>query len=176
VRVGEIYGRAGLWTPDSNMQLDVGGASPTFRITYGNADKLVMDSAGNVGIGTTAPGYKLDVSGDARVTGTLYAGAISGTYTGTINAANVSAGQFGANTGGGDYFFPGYVGIGTTAVEARLHVVGTIKLITPSADRSPCIDARIGTIRFIPGGPGAADTLQICAKDANGNYAWRQLY
>lgn len=30
---------------------------------------------GNVGIGTTSPSYKLDVSGDARVTGNIYGNA-----------------------------------------------------------------------------------------------------
>jgi len=33
---------------------------------------LLVDSSGNVGIGTTAPGYKLDVTGDIRGQNNLY--------------------------------------------------------------------------------------------------------
>jgi len=37
---------------------------------------LRIDNAGNVGIGTTSPGKKLDVSGDARVSGSIYLGGV----------------------------------------------------------------------------------------------------
>lgn len=40
-------------------------------ISSGTAD-FVIDSAGNVGIGTTTPGYKLDISGNSRTTGIHY--------------------------------------------------------------------------------------------------------
>jgi hypothetical protein len=38
-----------------------------------NTDRIFITNAGNVGIGTTAPGYKLDVAGDIRATGDLIA-------------------------------------------------------------------------------------------------------
>jgi hypothetical protein len=46
----------------------------------------------------------------------------------THNAANVAAGQFGANTGGGNYSFPGRVGIRTTTPQSDLNVVGMIRV------------------------------------------------
>ena len=51
--------------------------------------------------------------GNVRISGTLI-----GAYTGTVNAANVSSGQFGSGTGGGNYSFPANVGIGTTSPDS----------------------------------------------------------
>ncbi len=44
--------------------------------------------------------------------------------TATINASNISSGQFGSNTGGGNYVFSGNVGIGTTGPVYKLDVQG----------------------------------------------------
>ncbi|HEV7240868.1 MAG TPA: hypothetical protein VGQ36_16640 [Thermoanaerobaculia bacterium] len=45
----------------------------------------------------------------------------------TVNATNVSAGNFGANTGGGTYTFPLWVGVGSTsAPTSKLNVIGDL--------------------------------------------------
>ncbi|MFA4990545.1 MAG: hypothetical protein WC579_01355, partial [Candidatus Paceibacterota bacterium] len=83
------------------------------------------DNGTNVGIGTTSPGYKLDVVGDIKASGSVY-----GTYAGTIAATKVAQGQFGADTGGGDYSFPGNVGIGTTAPGTKFEIYEANRTIT----------------------------------------------
>ena len=78
---------------------------------------------GPLGINVAAPnegGLFLDVNGGVRAT------AFSGSLAGTLNAGNVSMGAFGSNTGGGNYSFPGNVGIGVASPGANLHVQGAV--------------------------------------------------
>ncbi len=118
------------------------------------AQTIFIKSDGNVGIGTNSANEKLTVEGVLSLDevstppsattgygkvyvkaddGKLYFKDSSGnefdltTYTGgTVSAANVSAGEFGSNTGGGDYSFPGNVGIGTTSPPNKLSVYENI--------------------------------------------------
>jgi hypothetical protein len=90
-----------------------GGASPdiwgasgglTLGGTGSDSAQLVLKSGGNVGIGTSDPQHKLDVSGNARVTGYVttssvtasgndaFGGIINGTNS---NTTNLSAGVYG---------------------------------------------------------------------------------
>ncbi|QQG53039.1 MAG: hypothetical protein HY931_02285 [Candidatus Falkowbacteria bacterium] len=73
---------------------------------------------GPLGINIAAPAAGLQVNGP--IVGTSYGGSMS--------AGNISAGAFGSNLGGGNYSFPGNVGIGTTSPIAALSVVGDINL------------------------------------------------
>lgn len=45
LRMGEIYGVAGLYTPDSQMRFEIGGTGP-FRFTVGNAEKMSVHGDG----------------------------------------------------------------------------------------------------------------------------------
>ena len=80
-----------------------------------NVETMRIRSNGNVGIGTTAPAQKLSVAGTIQSTsggimfpdGTTQTTAASGSTV--VTAGNVSAGTFGANTGGGDYSFSGNI-------------------------------------------------------------------
>ena len=94
-----------------------------------NGSRHFIFTTGNVGIGTTTPAYALSVNG------TIYSASggirfpdntVQTTALGPstiVSAANVQSGDFGANTGGGNYSFPASVGIGTTQPSSTLHVV-----------------------------------------------------
>ena len=122
---------------------------------------------GNVGIGVTDPGvYKLNVNGNTNITGSVTATSFSGSLSGTLSSANVSSGAFGSNTGGGNYSFPGNVGIGTTGPNGKLHVekvsVGNEAPATSGTAQTS------GLLRLMVG-DGALDMGQY----ANGN-SWIQ--
>jgi hypothetical protein len=69
----------------------------------------------NVGIGTSIPNYKLDVTGDVNFTGSLY-------QNGTIFSSSSAW-----TTSGSDiYYNTGNVGIGVTGPAYKLHVSGDI--------------------------------------------------
>jgi len=51
-------------------------------------ERMRIDERGNVGVGTTAPFYKLDINGDIRTNGTLYASSTEITTLTMINASS----------------------------------------------------------------------------------------
>ena len=107
---------------------------------------IVVSSNGNVGIGTTAPGYLLDVSGIARVGKNEYTtssqlkfntqhgvSAFPGIFGQSINTN--SASLLFSSVGGGTentgmiLQYDGNVGIGTTGPDAKMDVNGMIRSI-----------------------------------------------
>ncbi|MGC8851964.1 MAG: tail fiber domain-containing protein, partial [Minisyncoccia bacterium] len=76
-----------------NFNLDGGSGSVNNSLSfglYGQPTILTLKGTGNVGIGTTTPAYKLDVSGDIRTTGCLvYNGGTLGTCASDLRLKNV---------------------------------------------------------------------------------------
>ncbi|HEX8154629.1 MAG TPA: hypothetical protein VF698_15965 [Thermoanaerobaculia bacterium] len=72
------------------MRIDLRTDQPTFSWAYRAANQaippgnetvqMVLDKSGNLGIGTVNPTRKLDVVGNANVSGTLTGGSIAATY------------------------------------------------------------------------------------------------
>jgi hypothetical protein len=93
IDVGSNYG-------DTPLTIDVpsnqGGL--IFRIAKGGSVINVVDSAGNVGIGTFSPTAKLDVNGDIWGSYDLDING-TGSFAGGINADNISTSQFQMATG-----------------------------------------------------------------------------
>jgi len=168
-----------------------GGNSQGFEIFYGGLNASIVnrttagfidfetggDSSlkilgnGNVGIGTTAPVYKLDVAGSARVDGVLRVGTTA--QSGEIKIIDSNGKTFSLNSGlvGNNKFaieesstnvrylvidgVTGNVGIGTTSPTQKLHVDGNTLI---SAERY-----------YYTAGTGAG-----FGSDASGNFKIRQ--
>ena len=82
-----------------------------------STERMRITSAGNIGISTTNPVYKLHVVGDINFTGSLY-------QNGSPFASASST--WDAGTGDNIYRLLGNVGIGTTNPTSKLDVVGSI--------------------------------------------------
>ncbi|HEY0375613.1 MAG TPA: hypothetical protein VGC87_01495 [Pyrinomonadaceae bacterium] len=109
-----------------------------------NQFRLVLDTAGNFGVGTTAPTAKLTVNGGIQILGSgngikfpdgsIQTKAIAGTINGT-GTANRLAKFTGPNSFGNSSIaeVSGNVGIGTTAPTAKLDVIGSISASSVTA-------------------------------------------
>jgi len=101
------------------FDLEVGGGAGSFIITdiTASAERLRIDSSGNVGIATSSPKYKLDVAGTINAQNVL------------INGQPISGGigsSLWSNGNGNIYYTSGKVGIGTPSPAFKLDVKGTI--------------------------------------------------
>ena len=113
-------------------------------IFYTNtSEKMRITAAGDVGIGTTSPGYKLDVTGEIRQTGNNFwfsSARIGGDGSGNIdiNYNNGSSPSFTWYNGGTSALAritsTGNMGIGTTTPTYKLQVNGSFAATTKSFD------------------------------------------
>jgi hypothetical protein len=101
------------------------GAANTFVVETANNERLRVDSSGRVGIGTSSPGYRLDVTSQL---GCTHSGAIrhlvnidsDGGKSYWYNGTPANTAYILGDTGGA--YFAGNVGIGTTSPAKKLDV------------------------------------------------------
>jgi len=106
-----------------------GNSSGSHTFSTGNLEKMRIAVSGNVGIGTTTPGYKLTVAGDAGFSDWIYASKFYPTSSTTDILMQTGAGRAITldPTSTGKVLIPnGNVGIGTTSpnVAFKLDVIG----------------------------------------------------
>ena len=143
-----IYKTAGSWSAPNYQQLMLNfdtGVVIDGGSAYGKSGTVIQPNAGNVGIGTAAPHYKLDINGATNTNGsTVGIRAYNGEpamavfdsagnqalYSGFVNASNYAR-IFSYDRGNSIprvlalNEFGGNVGIGTSGPSTRLHVSTT---------------------------------------------------
>ena len=134
------------------LQASDASGSLMFR-TGGANNRMIISSAGNVGIGTTSPSEKLDVVGNVAVSGTISSGAI--TSTGAVQASS-------------------YKIAGTTVLQGATNITigssgatGTISLTTHTS--TPLKIENDDTITISSNVTAGSNSLTAGSLDINGN-------
>tara|TARA_Y100001938_G_scaffold141109_1_gene210381 strand:- start:466 stop:3552 length:3087 start_codon:yes stop_codon:yes gene_type:complete len=126
------------WNSGDIAIVNAGSYAMAFQTYTGAAltEKMRITSAGNVGIGTTSPGAKLDIHTATNTNGILIKEDTDDSITHNfyidsadngvgILYANGQSAKIQLNTAGNSYFNGGNVGIGTTSIGARLEVAAS---------------------------------------------------
>ncbi|NDD53567.1 hypothetical protein EBZ39_06775, partial [bacterium] len=111
---------------------------------YNTTGAVLAASSGNVGIGTTSPAQKLDVNGNAIVSGFgSFGRSVDGTYRLVVRGQGTTSASYGLGVqdpNGVNLFVvrdDGNVGIGTASPSERLHVSGRARITTIDSSSSP---------------------------------------
>jgi hypothetical protein len=138
---GTRVGYVGFANDSSGIFL-INSEVATNAMTFSTAatERMRITSAGDVGIGTSSPGFKLDVSGDAHASGSIFTGSDANGWGRFVNSGGALYVQAGSLNSGGATAQPiiftnmyggsermridssGNVGIGAAAPQGKLDV------------------------------------------------------
>ena len=162
VNMADDVDGGGFYEATGGMELYLKDTSGTGQVKLTSSGSSYLNG-GNVGIGTTTPGYLLDVAGNAAITGGNRLWFKGGSDIGLENAASDNA-IYIANTGAAGSSVldigtgtvviqeGGNVGIGTTSPEARLHIAGGHLLLNNGIElRSKDTGGSVRTIARVNG-------------------------
>ena len=145
-----------LFNSNGTFQVNSGGIPNN---TSGTNRISIIGSSGNVGIGTTSPGSKLEVAGEIDsvggdgylVEGIPWARDNSGLLElGDWDGVGYDTSIFGANGNLAIRTQGGNVGIGTTNPQAKLHVAnGTLRTWVPSSGTSAIFESTVSNRNFV---------------------------
>ena len=172
----------GLSDADADTKIQVEEASDEDKIRFdtGGSERMVIDNSGNVGIGTSSPGSKLDVKGTLRLSGStsgyvgLKGAAAAGSTTFTLPSADGTSGQVLSTNGSGTLSWSSVSGgsltnatttIGSGSATANLSSNGNYDLVLKTGNSTTgsitITDGSNGNIAVTPNGTGEVDISKV---------------